>query len=85
MELNYVDSCSNIRPPELEFQVTTVYLRKDFVEDGSLWRYKECALSYPEFNEHIQQQTLENNQNQLIIMEAIADLYDRISQIESGV
>lgn len=89
MKLNYKTSISAVKPSEIEFGSTTVYLRKDISEIKNddtmvLWSYQEAALSLEEFKQYssLAPQNLDNNQ--LVIMEAIADLYDKISSIQGG-
>lgn len=109
MELIYTYSESSVRPRELEICKTTVYLRKDIVEDMrtddlgnkfTFYIYQEAKMSHDEFNEYTSFLAKQNaingvndssnisnlligqengDNNQLIIMEAIADLYDAIA------
>lgn len=58
MELVYVHAESTIRPPEIEVGVTTVYLRRNFVETQrqepereetqTIWTYEEAQMSKDE-------------------------------------
>lgn len=96
MELNYRPSESNVRPVEIEKSKRTVFLRKDIVEgerDGSVWyTYQEAKLSHEEFEKYASFMNAKNiiniangqtigDTNQLIIMEALADLYDAIAKL----
>ena len=83
MELNYVKSQSTVKPLEIEFCKKSVYLRQNIVSDGEFWNYEEVCLTPEEFNEYVGQvkainaiKGVNSDTNQLIIMEAIADLYD---------
>lgn len=94
MELNYRPSRSMVEPSEIEICKNTVYLRKDIsrVVDSSentvIWCYDEAVLTLDEFEEYskiMEAKKAINDNNQLIIMEAIADLYDKISSIQGGI
>lgn len=82
MELNYVKSQSTVKPLEVEICKKSVYLRRNIASDGEIWTYEESCLTPEEFNEYISQvkaaNVLNGDTNQLIIMEAIADLYELI-------
>lgn len=107
MKLDYSLAISAVKPPSIEIQKTTVYLRKDFTEISDeksrpYWSYQEAAVSHEEFNKYATEQAAINaikgiddsenikdlkigqengDNNQLIIMEAIADLYDAIASM----
>lgn len=111
MELIYSYSGSSVRPLEIEICKTTVYLRKDIVEDVrtddlgnkfTFYTYQEAKMSHDEFNEYTSFLAKQNaingvndsanisslmvgqengDNNQLTIMEAIADLYDVIASM----
>lgn len=89
MTLTYKPVLSAVRPSEIEFGVTTVYLRKDISEiksddDTVSWSYQEAALSLDEYKQYSNLAPRNIDDNQLIIMNAIADLYDEISKIQGG-
>ena len=55
MELTYIHAESAVRPPEIEVGVTTVYLRRNYVETQrqemdreetqTIWTYEEAQMS----------------------------------------
>ena len=95
MILNYKTVYSFTEPTLIEVTPYVVYIRKDISseertrEDGigyAVYTYQEAALTPDEYEVY---KTLQNseksenvNDNQLIIMEAIADLYDMIANKE---
>ena len=96
MKITYVKSESTVKPDVVSIEKTTVYLRRNIVEetrtseDGTVsvfYVYEEAKLSHEEFskysNEIVITRLVENGSNnadnQLILMEAIADLYDIIA------
>lgn len=95
MNLNYKYTESTVKPSEIEVGKTTVYIRKDITQGDSLWTYQEAKMSLAEYDEFLKLSEIKNTEsivkiadgqdtgedNQLIIMEAIADLYDRISNM----
>ena len=111
MEPIYRYSESTVRPIDVEVGVTTVFLRKDIVEEDRTdefgntvhyFVYQEAMMSHKEFNEYSSFVAAKNaikgvndstnisqlivgqeigDNNQLIIMEAIADLYDAIAML----
>ena len=109
MELNYILATSTIKPPSIDIQKTTVYFRKDFVEEideksRPYWTYKEATMTHEEFNKYAAEQAAVNaiegandslniaqlvsgqengDNNQLIIMEALADLYEMIATMNA--
>lgn len=111
MELIYKHSEGSVKPELIEITKTTVWLRKDIVEEkrtytvddveitAPYYTYKEAKLSHEDFNiysselaamnavrgvndsnniNRIIQNGVDNGDNQLIIMEAMADLYNLI-------
>ena len=99
MEIKYVYSESTVEPKELEITKSTVYMRKDMSSENrdgvTFYTYKEAALSYEEFGKYYSAvlfkdvESLKTGQangdnNQLVIMEAIADLYDIIASMQGG-
>lgn len=98
MELTYKYSESSVKPRSIEVCKKTVYLRKSFseielfdVEGSSVtgWGYEEAKIPREEFEKnpalYIALNDMEKTDpDQLIIMEAIADLYDLIADISSG-
>lgn len=100
MELKYYQSASTVKPDAVEIGKTTIFLRTDvqketttddFGDPVTLWTYKEAKLTPDDFityanllsSKDIVNST--NVNNQMIIMEAIADLYDKISDIQGGI
>lgn len=112
MNLIYKYSESSKKPSEVDVQKTSVYLRKDIVEEirqdpveHVVWIYQEASMSLDEFNKYASLVSAVNalkgvndssnilriidgqaagDDNQLIIMEAIADLYDAIAMLQMG-
>lgn len=96
MNLNYKYAESTVKPSEFEICKTTVYIRKDITLVGSFWTYQEATLSLDEYDVFKHSSEFKNTEsileiekrqntvedNQMIIMEAIADLYDKISNIQ---
>lgn len=96
MELIYYKSHSMVKPAELEKAKHTVFIRKNFVEEETGWSYDEAKLSHEDFDKYCKLKSLEDSSNisslvggqengdnnQLIIMEAIADLYDMIASMQ---
>lgn len=111
MNLMYVNSESGFRPKAIEIGMTTVYLRKDIVEEVRVnpegerypvYTYMEAKMSHAEFNAYAEELSrinavkgvndsdnieqlitngVDTTDNQLILMEAIADLYDVIASM----
>lgn len=90
MELNYKPVTSMVKPSEIEFGVTTVYMRKDIsseeksLDNGStvtVWTYQEAQMSLKEFENYSKLAPHNLDNNQLLIMDAIADLYDAITNL----
>lgn len=103
MNVTYVKSESTVKPDVVSIEKTTVYMRRNIVEEirtyedvsTTFYVYEEAALTHEEYakysNEidainsaHIAQLVAEgadNTNNQLILMEAIADLYDVIASM----
>lgn len=95
MKLDYKYAESMVEPSEIEFCKNTVYIRKNILqkkrthsdETITVWVYREAVLTREEFEEYsklIETKKAFNDENQIIIMEAIADLYDVISSIQGG-
>lgn len=99
MSLTYRYSESTVKPEPVEIGKTTVFLRTDIeketrtVSDGNttdFWTYQEAKMTPEEFVAYANILSSRDiitgvsNSNQLIIMEAIADLYDKISNIQKG-
>lgn len=98
MELLFYKSSSTVKPAELEKAKHTVFIRKNFVETENGWSYDEAKLSHDEFDNYCKLKSLldSNNilsliggqvngdNNQLVIMEAIADLYEMIINFMIG-
>ena len=89
MTLVYKQAESTIKPAEIEKGKRTVYLRKDIAEedrDGTTyWVYQEATMSHDEFEMYSKLEALKaqksGDDNQMIIMEAIADLYEAITNM----
>lgn len=94
MELTYNYAESTVKPEALEIAVNTVYLRKDITlvsrSDGqgnafSYWAYLESKTTLGEFNKYANLMLISaqknGDDNQLIIMDAIADLYETIAMM----
>lgn len=109
MILNYIKSESTAKPDVVSIEKTTVYIRRNIVEetrtyeDGrtdTFYVYEEAKLSHEEFSKYSNELVAinavrgkddsdnivrlivngsDNTNNQLILMEAIADLYDAIA------
>lgn len=85
MELNFQTSLSAFKQKEVQLNPydNTVYIRKNFfqTEDGQ-YECQEAVVSYDDFANYIQMMSLERSSeiddNQLTMMEAIADMYDSI-------
>ena len=98
MELLFYKSSSTVKPAELEKAKHTVFIRKDFVETENGWSYDEAKLSHEEFDNYCKLKSLEDSNNilsliggqvngdnnLLIIMEAIADLYETVMNLNDG-
>ena len=95
MTLTYRPSESTVRPVEIEKSKHTVFLRKDIIEeerkdfDGNsyvCYTYQEAKLSHKEFDEYasimLMNGQANGDNNQMIIMEALADLYDAIASLK---
>ncbi len=89
MKPDYKYSESRVKPTEIEVGKHSVALRRNITEeertntDGdklTFWTYEEARMSYEEFAEYSNFMLVtgqkNGDDNQLIIMDAIADLYD---------
>ena len=83
MELKFYKSSSTVKPAELEKAKHTVFIRKNFMETESGWSYDEAKLSHDDFDVYCKLKTFDNG-DQLIIMEAIADLYEMVANLQNG-
>lgn len=112
MTITYMQSESIERPLLIEITTSTVYLRKDIIEEERImvendepttfYVYQEAKLTPEEFNIYatqiasinaikgindseniskIVQNGVYNEDNQLVLMEAMADLYDLIAMM----
>lgn len=114
MELIYKHSEGSVKPEPIEITKTTVWLRKDIVEEkrtytvdddeitAPYYTYQEAKLSHEDFKTYssqlsamnavmgvndsdnikqIVQNGVDNGDNQLVLMEAMADLYDLIAMM----
>lgn len=99
MVLKYRYSESTVKPEPVEIGKTTVFMRTDIRkeirtdESGNemvIWIYQEAKMTPDEFTAYANLLSSKdivnsvNANNQLSIMEAIADLYDEISKIRGG-
>lgn len=91
---NYRYSESTVRPEALEISGSTVYLRRDISElkredeqgnKTTYWTYQEATLTTEEFNQHANAILVSGQKNgddnQLILMDAVADLYETIAMM----
>ena len=94
MQIQYVYAESTVRPQSVEIGVGTVYLRKDIVlktrtdeqnNKFQYWTYQEATLTTEEFNTNANAILLSDQKDgadsQLVVMEAIADLYDILAMM----
>jgi hypothetical protein len=103
MNITYVKSESTVKPDVVSIEKTTVYIRRNIVEEvrtyedvsTTFYVYEEATLTHEEFSKYsneldainsayIAQLVAEGDNstnNQLILMEAIADLYDVIASV----
>ena len=111
MEIIYIKSESTIKPDVVSIEKSTVYLRRNIVEEvrtyedgatNTFYVYEEAKLSHEEFSKYSNELAAinavrgmndseniiqliangsDNTNNQLILMEAIADLYDAIASV----
>ena len=99
MVLKYRYSESTVKPEPVEIGKTTIFMRTDIRkeirtdESGNemvIWIYQEAKMTPDEFTAYANLLLSKdivnsvNANNQLSIMEAIADLYDEISKIRGG-
>ena len=96
MEIKFRKSKSAVKPEAVEIGKTTVFLRTDikketltdgFEDSITLWTYQEAKMTPDEFTAYASlvssKDAVTNTtiNNQLVIMDAIADLYERISRM----
>lgn len=111
MELKYRYSESTVRPEEVMYGESTVFLRRNIAPEThmdtegneyTIWTYEEAKLSHVDFKEYSDRISAQNaingvsnasniskvldgqangDNNQLIIMEAIAELYELIANL----
>lgn len=96
MNINYRHSESTVKPEAVEIGKTTVFLRSDINKEIrtdylgnkiTFWTYQEAKMTPEEFTAYanlLNSKDIVDNvnlNNQMIIMEAIADLYDKISNM----
>lgn len=84
MELIFKKAQSIVKPKEFEIAQTTVYFRRKIELVESMWNYEEASVSKKEYELYSKLSPKNADDNQLIIMEAIADLYDKISELQGG-
>lgn len=99
MNLEYRYSESTVKPEELEIGKTTVYFRKDIKTEErtfddftqTFYVYQEAKMPLEEFKKRANNQVFINAMkgadtadNQMIIMEAIADLYEAVAALQGG-
>lgn len=115
----YYQSNTSFKPPAVEIQKSTAYIRKNFKEiistitdaDGqnpetfTSWSYEEAKMSVPEFNEYVSLISSQNaingvndssnitsilsgqqvnDFNQLAIMEAIVELFEMLTTMQTS-
>lgn len=91
MNLDYKYSESRVKPTEIEIGKHSVALRRNITEeertntDGdrlTFWVYEEARMSHEEFAKYSNYTMLSDQKNskdnQLILMEAIVDLYEMV-------
>lgn len=97
MKLNYIYAESTVKPSEVELGKTTAYIRKDIKQVDSMWTYQEAKMPLDKFDEYSKIAAVTNaataakledgqengDNNQLIIMEALADLYEMIATMNA--
>lgn len=103
MKVTYVKSESTVKPDVVSIEKTTVYMRRNIVEEVRTYKgipttfyvYEEAALSHEEYSKYSNELAAINSayiaqlvdegadsiNNQLILMEAMADLYEAIANI----
>lgn len=97
MNLDYKYSESRVKPTEIEIGKHSVALRRNITEeertntDGdrlTFWVYEEARMSHEEFAEYSNYMMLADQKNskdnQLILMEAIVDLYETVLNLGQG-
>lgn len=100
MDIEYCRSESTVKPDTVEIGKNVVFLRKNFSKEirtddlGNqivFWTYQEAKMPQAEFTTYASLLNSRdivdnvNSNNQLIIMDAIADLYDIISHMSGGI
>lgn len=86
----YYKSESSVRPQDIQVTSSTVYLRKNIIQntEKTMWEYDELAVLVPDFNENAGSFLIEIqkniSENQLDLMDAIADLYEMIGVNQNG-
>lgn len=97
MKLDYIYAESTVKPSEVELGKTTAYVRKDIHQVESMWVYQEAKMPIEKFDEYSKIAAVTNSatavrledgqengdNNQLIIMEALADLYEMIATMNA--
>lgn len=99
MDLEYRYSESTVKPESVEIGKTTIFIRTDikketrtdtFGDEIAIWTYKEAKMSPDDFTTYASLLSSKdvvnsvNANNQLSIMDAIADLYEMILGIKTG-
>ena len=96
MNIIYKPAVSTVKPEIMEIGKTTVFLRMGIQKEErtdaagnttTFWTYQEAKMSLDEFEKYSKLVTARKSvydENQMIIMEAIADLYDIVASISGG-
>ena len=91
MKPDYKYSESRVKPTEIEIGKYSVALRRNITEEErtnengdklTFWTYEEARMSFEEFSEYSNYMIIADQKNsknnQLILMEAIVDLYEMV-------
>ena len=97
MNPDYKHSESRVKPTEIEVGKYSIALRRNITEDErtnengdklTFWTYEEARMSFEEFAEYSNYIMLSDQKNskdnQLILMEAIVDLYEMVLNLGQG-
>ena len=81
MKINWYKSSSTVRPAEVDYESspTTIYLHRKIKEverDGVTWyEYEEAKLTPAEYTVYAAEQARQDN---IAIMSALVDIYDKV-------
>lgn len=97
MKPDYKYSESRVKPTEIEIGKHSVALRRNITEEERMnengdkltfWVYEEARMSFEEFAEYSNYMIIADQKNskdnQLILMEAIVDLYEMVLNLGQG-